>query len=189
MTGRVIFDKLHILIAIIIKTDSMLPHTVNDFLYSCFRNVPGKMGIFVRYVLLSNLVAACGKNVSIHPNVIIKNKKKLSLGNNVSIHSFCYLDATGEIKIDNNISIAHGTSILSSDHSWQDENIPIKYNPIITEKVVINDDVWIGCGVRILKGVEIQSRSVVAAGSVVNRNVESFSLVGGIPAKLIKKIK
>jgi acetyltransferase-like isoleucine patch superfamily enzyme len=188
MTGRYIFSKLDIIIKVILKIDSFLPYPINSFLYACFCNFPWKAGFFIRYVLLYNMISNCGKNVSIHPNVIIKNKKKLTLGSNISIHSFCYLDALGGIKIGNNVSIAHGSSIISFDHSWDNEQIPIKYNSLITESIIIDDDVWIGCGVRILKGVEIKSRSIVAAGAVVNENVKNGSLIGGVPAKLIKQI-
>lgn len=62
-----------------------------------------------------------------------------------------------------------------------------KVNSIFAS-VVIEDDVWIGCGVRILSGVKISERSVVAAGAVVNKQFERRSLIGGVPAKLIKKL-
>jgi acetyltransferase-like isoleucine patch superfamily enzyme len=188
MNGRSIFAKLHFLIKVIIQINAVLPYSVNEFLYTCFCNVSGTVGLFLRYILLNNLLASCGSNVSIHTHVIIKNKRNLSVGSNVSIHAFCYLEANGGIEIGNNVSIAHGVSMLSEDHSWNESSIPIKYNPLLKGKITIEDDVWIGCGVRILKGVTIHSRSIVAAGSVVNKNVDMFSIVGGVPAKLIKKI-
>ena len=88
----------------------------------------------------------------------------------------------------NDISIAHNTSILSSNHTWNDTNIAIKYNKEIFSKVTIKNDVWIGCGVRILAGVTINTRSIVAAGAVVNKTFDEKSLIGGVPAKLIKNI-
>lgn len=116
------------------------------------------------------------------------NIGKLTLGNNVSIHPLCYIDAAGEIFIGDNVSIAHCSTIISTNHTWKDVDIPIKYNPEKFGKVIINEDVWVGCGCRILSGVTVKKRSVIAAGSVVNKDVESNTIVGGVPAKVIKEI-
>jgi acetyltransferase-like isoleucine patch superfamily enzyme len=187
-TGRDLLKTWKKVINIIVLLDSIIPYKINNFFYSCFKNIPGYFGLLIRYILLKNLLKECGENLSVHPHVIIKNKQNLSIGNNVSVHSFCYIDALGDIKIGDNVSIAHNSSLISFDHDWQDITIPIKYNRLIKANIVINDDVWIGCGVRILKGVTIHSRSVIAAGSVVLNNIEEGSLVGGVPAKLLKKI-
>lgn len=121
-------------------------------------------------------------------NVEIRCWQMLSLGNNVSIHRGCYLDASGGIEVGDDVSIAHQTSILSANHTWDDPMIPIKENPVKLESVIIQNDVWIGCGCRIMSGVTVFSRSVVAAGSVVTKDVPSHTLVGGVPAKQIKVI-
>ena len=100
----------------------------------------------------------------------------------------CYLDGCGGISIGDNVSIAHNTSLISFNHTHKQKNIPIKYNPIECGHIYIERDVWIGCGTRILSGVSIGTRAIVAAGSVVNKNVEEFSIYGGVPSKLIKYI-
>jgi acetyltransferase-like isoleucine patch superfamily enzyme len=112
----------------------------------------------------------------------------ISIGNNVSIHPMCYIDGAGEIEIGNDVSIAYASSILTTNHTWNDSCIPIKYNKETFSKVKIDNDVWIGCGCRILAGVTLHRRSVIAAGAVVTVDVEPNSIYGGIPAKLIKKI-
>ena len=120
--------------------------------------------------------------------VTLKNFDKISIGSNVSIHDSCYIDGLGGCFIGNNVSIAHQSSILTFNHTWSDINLPIKYNPVLMSTVFIADDVWIGCGVRIMPGVSIGTRSVVAAGAVVVYDVPSNCLVGGVPAKVIKKL-
>ncbi|WP_220727602.1 acyltransferase, partial [Marinilactibacillus psychrotolerans] len=87
------------------------------------------------------------------------------------------------------VSIAHSTSILSSDHTWDDKSLPIKYNKLSLKPVTIKSDVWLGCGVRILAGSFINKRVVIAAGAVVNKTIESNILAGGIPAKKIKLLE
>lgn len=186
--GRRKFDKFKGVIEILVKLNSFLPASVNRRLLKFFRNTNGALGLLFRYVLIRNIVKECGDNVSIHPNVYLYDIDKISIGNNVSIHSMCYIDGEGELFIGDNVSIAHNTSILTTNHDWTDRDIPIKYNKQIYSKVCINSDVWIGCGCRILPGVVIGTRSIIAAGAVVVKNVDSNSIVGGVPAKLVKKI-
>ncbi|AZB23010.1 acyltransferase [Kaistella haifensis] len=112
----------------------------------------------------------------------------MELGNNVSIHPMCYIDAAGGIKIGSNVSIAHSTTLISTNHTWDNVDLPIKYNPETFAEIIIEDDVWIGCGVRILAGVKIRRRSVVAAGAVVNKSFDNNALIGGVPAKFLKAI-
>lgn len=188
MSGRKKFQKIKIIINLFVKINSVLPNGVNQLLFLLFRNFPGKLGLVVRYILLRNLSKVCGDNVSVHTNVFLLNIDKISFGNNVSIHPMCYIDGAGIITIGDNVSIAHATSILSTNHTWDDINSPIKYNKEICDSVVIDNDVWIGCGCRILAGVTISNRTVIAAGAVVVKNVLTKTIVGGVPAIKIKDI-
>ncbi|PSW39087.1 acyltransferase [Photobacterium phosphoreum] len=135
------------------------------------------------------MVSSIGDNVYIGDNVTLKNAKKIKIGNNVSIHSNSYLDGAGNIDIGDDVSIAHNSSIISFEHTWEDKSRPIKYNNTILKPVFIDRDVWIGCGVRVLAGANIQTRSVVAAGSVVKGTIEPYTIVGGVPTKVIRRIE
>lgn len=176
------------LLRIFSKILSVFPNSLLYFLYEISSFSEAKIFIAIRYILVSGIVKTIGDNVYIGKNVTIKNAEKLTLGNNVSIHNNCYIDAHGEIFIGNNVSVAHNSTILSSSHTWEDVEKPIKYNNIICLPVIIKDNVWIGCGVRILMGVTINSRSIVAANAIVNNDVMSNNLVGGVPIKIIKEI-
>ena len=188
MTGRERFRKYHKIISGLAICFSIFGKKGNYFFLKLCRNTNGKLGLVLRFLFLKNSAESVGLNVSVQPGVFLLNIAKLKIGNNVSIHPMCYIDAEGGINIGNDVSIAHSSSVLSTNHDWSDQNVPIKYNKVTFGKVTINDDVWIGCGVRILAGVEIGTRAVVAAGSVVNKNVEGRSVVAGIPAKMIKSI-
>ena len=144
---------------------------------------PGQFGLLLRYSILKNIVASCGDNVYIGQNVEIRNPHLLNIGDNVSIHRGCYIDAIGGIDIGSNVSIAHQTSLVSFNHTWENPDIPIKYNEISKGKIIIEDDVWIGCGCRILANVTIKSRSIIAAGAVVTSDVPSKCIVGGSPQR------
>jgi acetyltransferase-like isoleucine patch superfamily enzyme len=188
MTGREKFKKYRVFVAVLIKVNSFFPRSVNRFLFSFFRNTIGRIGLLIRYVLVKNLSESCGENVSIHPGVYLFHLNKVCFGDNISIHPMCYIEGAGGLMVSSNVSIAHSVSILTTNHSWSDLNTPIKYNSETFEKIVIDDDVWIGCGSRILSGVTINKRSIVAAGAVVNKDVMTNSIYGGIPARLIKKL-
>lgn len=149
----------------------------------------GGVGLLIRYLFAKTSAADCGDVVYIGPYVEIRNWKNLYLGSNVSNHRGCYLDAIGGITIGDDVSVAHSSSILSSDHSWDDLSLPIRDNPVQLNSVCIEDDVWVGCGVRILSGVTIKRRAVIAAGAVVIKDVSSATLVGGVPARILRNIE
>lgn len=80
--------------------------------------------------------------------------------------------------------------IYTQNHCYEDETKPIiQQGYTKTKPVVIGDDVWIGARAIILPGVNIGSHSVVGAGAVVTKDVPDYSVVGGVPAKVIKRRK
>jgi len=186
--GRETFRKYKGIISFLSKMLTILPIKIRSIMWEFVVYFPGKIGVGLRYIIMSSLIKKCGNNVYIGQGVTIKNISNLSFGDNVSIHNNCYIDALGGISIGDNVSIAHNSSILSFDHTWDDKSIPIKYNPLKPSSVSIKDDVWIGCGCRIMSGVIINSRSIIAAGAVINKEVGSNQIVGGIPGRTIKKI-
>jgi acetyltransferase-like isoleucine patch superfamily enzyme len=188
MSGRKLFEKLAPFLTVVVSVFKILPRPCRLFLWSCVHTLRGNIGIGLRYCLAKSLLKSCGNNVLIGTNVEVSGWDNLVLGNNVSIHKDCYLDASGGLTIGSNVSIAHQTSILTNDHGWDDESLPIKYNPLKPGAVRIADDVWIGCGVRIFSRVQIESRSIVAGGAIVTRSVAARTIVGGNPARLIKEI-
>lgn len=82
--------------------------------------------------------------------------------------------------------IADAVSIRDTDHNHNDLNVAMINQGITTSPVIVGDDVWIGYGATILKGVEIGNGAIIAAGAVVTSNVAPYTIVGGVPAKIIK---
>ena len=85
--------------------------------------------------------------------------------------------------------IAPGCIFVAFDHGFDRFDIPMNQQPFTEAPIIIEDDVWIGANCTITKGVRIQTGSIVAANSVVTKDVLPFSIVGGVPAKLIKSRK
>lgn len=187
-TGRQRFKKNKGLLKIFVGIFNLLPKFLLIFLWDSTTNHRQILFIGLRYVILKSLIKSCGDNVRIGPNVQILGWRNLTLESNISVHANCYIDATGGVSIGNDVSLAHNSTILSSNHNWENKELPIKFNPLVFDPVKIESDVWIGCAVRILAGVHIHSRAIVAAGAVVNNDVESNVIVGGIPARKLKDI-
>ena len=129
-----------------------------------------------------------GSEVEIMPGVIILTYGgDIHIEENCSINPYCLLYGHGGLKIGKNVLIAGGTMIIPNNHIFKKASVPIVFQGNESKGIIIEDDVWIGHGCSILDGVKIGKGSVIAAGSVVKDNVEPYSLIGGVPAKFIKK--
>lgn len=110
----------------------------------------------------------------------------IRIGNNCSVNSFCFLSGNGGIEIGDNVRIATQCVIVSANHNFQSTEVPITFQGETAKKIVISDDCWLGAGVKVLAGVTIGTGSVIAAGTVVNRDIPPYSVVAGVPGKVIK---
>ena len=187
-TGRDRFKRFKPIIEFLCKIFSFFGRSVNYRFLKLFRNTNGSFGLVLRFIFLKNCSKYVGDNVSIQPGVFLFNLQNVTFGNNVSIHPLCYIDGAGGLSIGDNVSIAHNCSILTTNHQWDNLDIPIKYNPESFSPVTIKNDVWLGCGVRVMSGVIIDERTIIAAGAVITKNVPSRKIFAGIPAKEIKSI-
>jgi len=135
-----------------------------------------------------------GSNFHAGRNVALWAKKTITIGNN------CYIGRNSQIecntKIGNNVLIANNVSFLGKyDHNYQEIGTPIRFSSQIRDKnyswleidkvIKVGDDVWIGLGCIILSGVEIKSGCIIAAGSVLTKDTEEYSIYAGVPAKKI----
>lgn len=128
-----------------------------------------------------------GRGTSITCTGIIANKGVgLSIGNNSAIGSNSYIGARGELQIGNDVIMGPMVTIFSENHNYESMNTPIRKQGESRKGISIEDDCWIGAGSTILDGVTVGQGSVIAAGSVVTRDVEAYSVVAGVPARLIR---
>ncbi|MBQ7496873.1 MAG: sugar O-acetyltransferase [Selenomonas sp.] len=110
--------------------------------------------------------------------------RNIHLGKNVFINSCCHFQDQGGIYIGDHVLIGHNVVLATIDHDLNPFDRHNHYAPIH-----ICDRVWIGASAVITKGVTIGEGAVVAAGAVVTKDVQPFTVVGGVPAKIIKKIE
>lgn len=126
-------------------------------------------------------------NVAIRDNVRIGGNGECIIGDGTVINSYTLIACYKKISIGQNVMIAPYVYILDIDHNYENKKIPISKQGYKTDSVIIEDDVWIGTNVIITKGVKIGKGSIVAANSLVNKDIKEYSIYGGTPAKFIKK--
>lgn len=142
-------------------------------------------------LLLKHKFKKIGKNVIFDPFSRF-SYETIEIGNNVFIgFGAIFSSPESKIIIKDKVMFGPNVTIMAGDHNTQEIG---KYMFDIENKlpendlpVIIESDVWVGTGVIILKGVTIGTGSIIAAGSVVTKNVEPYTIVGGVPAKKIKE--
>lgn len=149
-----------------------------------------------------------GNRINVHPyqdvhnlKLTLKNSSRLSIGRrlktregchliidggNVEIGDYCFLNfnvsitSVEYIKIGDHVQIANNVVIVDHNHNYTQSGF-------VSKRVIIEDDVWIGANAVLLPGVTIGKGAVIAAGSVVNKDVDPRTVVAGVPAKVIKR--
>jgi len=183
---------------------------INEWYIFMISYLPGCIGRVIRGLIIKRMVKKSGNHISIgvgveitgHENIEIGNnfsimrfssiyahESNLVLGNNISINSNSCIGAAdgGEIVIGSNVLIAQNVVLRASDHDFNNAKIPIKEQRHSGGKIVIGDDCWIGANAVITRNVCIGSHSIVGAGAVVTKDVEPYSIVAGVPARLIRR--
>lgn len=150
-----------------------------------------------RYAMLKRLFGAVGTNCSVGDDFICGFGCNIYLGSNVSINYRCTLIDCNKIVIGNNVLIAPCVHINTATHpvSWEerrnpvfDENPKAYFCKTLAKPVIIGDCCWIGAGVTILAGVTLGKNVTVAAGAVVTKSFPDNTLIGGVPARIIRKL-
>lgn len=137
------------------------------------------------------LFASAGSNIRFFPFNSDLHYWNISAGNDVYIGPFaCFICGIAGISIGNKVIMGPNVTIITGEHPI---DLRGRYIYDIREKqagedlpVIIHDDVWVGAGVTILKGVEIGRGAVLAAGAVVKKDVPPYAIVGGVPGKVIR---
>ena len=112
----------------------------------------------------------------------------IKIGSDSLIGEYSVIRGQGGVQIGNRVYTSPFTQIIAVNHVFDDPNRPFVDQGITAEGIVIEDDVWLGAGAIITDGVRVGKGAVVAAGAVVTKDVPPHTVVGGVPAKLIKTI-
>lgn len=119
---------------------------------------------------------------SISRNVCLKSPYRISIGSNCNINKGVLLDGRGGLVIGNNVDIAQEVNIWTEQHDYNDPSYKA-----ISRSVTIDDYAWVASRATILPGVHIGRGAVIACGAVVTKDVLPFTVVAGIPARVINR--
>lgn len=142
---------------------------------------------FIKSLFLRLQGCKIGKRVVFYPGVFINPGRNITIGDDVDIALNTLITTGGGVEIGERTLIGYNVQIFSANHVIPDKSQRIFDSGHICKPVKIHQDCWIGAGSIILPGVIIGEGAVVAAGSIVTKDVEAFTIVGGNPAKFIKK--
>ena len=143
---------------------------------------PSGMGNSWRMWLLRKFGLQCPGCTRVYPKARIWAPWNITMGRYVAIDDEVNLYSADKITIGSKVAISREAFICTASH-----DITRPERPLVTAPITICDGVWIGARAIVLPGVTIGEGAVVAAGAVVTKDVEPFTVVGGNPAKFIKK--
>jgi len=157
-----------------------------------------RIGLHLRKRYWSKQLKKTGKNLQIRRGSAIGLPSIIEIGDNFILGNFAHITAAGSkgIYIGDNVSISRGSYLHAANHKFSDTKVPIMQQGTTsasldfekkTYSVVIGNDVWIGSNAVILTGTYLSDGCIVSSGSVVSGSFEKNSVIGGNPARLIKK--
>lgn len=191
-----------------------LPRVLLEEIWQMVKHVilqlPGRSGRILRGAQFAMSVSRCGarpvlgqgvevtggSSMEIGDNFVLNRHGalhslggRLRVGNNVAIGANSSVDSSdgGSIVIEDDVIIAHNVVVRAADHRHDRLDVAIRYQGHEGGEIVIGEGVWIGANAAVMRNVHIGAHSIVAAGAVVTRDVEPFSIVGGVPARLLRK--
>lgn len=158
----------------------VLWHLVNAAFLQCPLNPSSGLKIF----LLRLFGAQIGRGVVLKPSINVKYPWHLAIGDYSWIGEGAWLDSLAPITIGSHVCISQGTYFCTGNHDWSDPAFGLIVKPI-----VIEDGAWVGARATILPGVTVRTHAIIAAGSVIARDAEAYTIYAGNPAEILKRRK
>jgi len=161
-----------------------LNRSLYAFLNNLLNILPGFGGALAWRGRLARMAfKQCGKNLKISSNVNIYNPQNVTVGNSVYIGYNCYFGG-GEIVLEDEVMIAPFVSIVAGNHTMRDGSY--RFGPYEFGTIRIGRGTWICANTVVCSGVTIGKGCLIGPGSVVSTDVPDFSMVGGVPARLLR---
>jgi acetyltransferase-like isoleucine patch superfamily enzyme len=161
---------------------------------SLFRLFNPQLSVGHRVMIDPRAFPARGGNIDIGDDSVVRagamllpSGGSISIGRRTSLNQYVVINGEGGVRIGSDVMIAAFVGIFAGNHQTSDVCRPMRQQGMITRGgVIIEDDVWIGTHAVILDGVRVGRGSIIAAGAIVSKDVEPFSVMAGVPARKIK---
>lgn len=162
---------------------------IYNILFKVFSKFPGSsvasVGNVGRIFFLKKIARSVGEGCLIRSEAIINKPENFSIGKNSGIGFRAIISCEDSVVIGDRVLMGPDVIIYTTNHIWS-ENLGTYYKQGLLKKMVsIGDDTWLGARCVILPGISIGRGVTVAAGAIVTKDVPDFSIVGGVPAKII----
>ena len=132
-----------------------------------------------------------GEGARIEPSANISHPEKIYFDDYGHINDYCCVWARGDesiIHLGKHLLMGPGCKIFNSNHRFDNPEVPFRLQESQSKDVYIEDNVWLGANVVVTAGVKIGHDTIIAAGSVVTKDIPPYSIAGGVPAKVIKQL-
>lgn len=148
--------------------------------------IPTILGMCIRNVVYRLLGMKIRGFCWIQPRVTIVNLRRLRVGANFGCNSGTYINAIGRISMGNDVLIGSNVTISSGKHNIEGRETSVFSRPVQPMPITFGNDVWVGAGASVLPGLVIANGTVIGANAVVTQSTEPYSVMIGIPARVIR---
>ena len=175
--------------SIILFFDKIVSKIKKKYREFIFYKKTGSKACLLGDITLNNKNISAKDIVTIYPGACFSGNGKITIGSKCFIGKdtilYSHSQTQGGIVIGNNVCIAGQCYIIDTDHGVNRSNL-IQNNENLINEIVIEDDVWIGAGAKILRGTHIHRGAVIGAQSVVKGDIPEYAICVGVPARVIK---
>ena len=158
-----------------------------QYLGALLRPLPGFEGLALRAGFYRLLFGSLEGFAFIYPGARLDHCRGIRAGRSFAVHSGAFVSGRGGLTIGSGVLIGPNAVIVSTQHRYDQVDRPICEQGHRLLPTAIGDDVWIGANAVILPGTEIATGTIVSAGAVVTQNTEPYSIVAGVPARMIAR--
>ena len=164
----------------------LLQNQIEAFVIGLVSWIPTILGMTIRNFVYRALGMKAKGFCWIQPGVMFVNIHRLKVGRNFACNSGTYINALGNIAMGNDVLIGSNVTISAGKHDIEGRGRSVFSRPAVPSSIYFGNDIWLGAGVVILPGLHLGDGTVVGANSVVTKDTENYSVMAGVPARLIR---
>lgn len=164
----------------------LLQNQIEAFVVGLVSWIPTILGMTIRNLVYRALGMRARGFCWIQPGVMLVNIHRLKVGRNFACNSGTYINALGNIEMGDDVLIGSNVTISAGKHDIEGRDRSVFSRPAVPSSIYFGNDIWLGAGVVILPGLHLANGTVIGANSVVTKNTDSYSVMAGVPARLIR---